>query len=584
MFLLPLLHLIVYIIVCTANSITPQQCILTNANPHHCDIHARKLDEYHRSTLHAAIFRGNIQLIKAILNQTPYSKQDEHIRGSTLLIAACEKERLRTLFTELAKTFLRFGKWPKPKHKPSTESSHHHASPLLYESLIQLSKTNQVWPIDSNEIRLVSDISNHVKKSVLELPKLLLKHGIQTNEIDRRGRTALFEAVESFSLPLVQLLLSHGSNASHVDLKGITPLKLAEYNGLKDIRELLIQYGAHSTIMQDKDKKDNDKELVSLSSATTTQIPSTIEEIVSMYGNRCDFNVLKQPSWKSFRTKYVFMQPRPALIRYGFRTTGRKKKKKKKKKWTLPKEWTRTSLIKSKLSKIFVMVGSLPYGQITAPTLYQTQLPLRRFLKKHMMKTDSFLKNKSIAHVITSMNDKLNDTNIETIDSIDNDKEEQEEQEEISHAYVFDPNFFKTSGSRSLLTSLRKRRVYADQDPLFQNSIAVTQLVIGPIGSGAPAHFHESSFSTQIKGDKLWAMWPPGESMYTNIPSRKWWKKLFNNDKNTFPPLLCVQKPGDVVFVPPSWSHFTLVLSKEGSYSVADSISGSVAGYLSPLK
>ena len=32
------------------------------------------------------------------------------------------------------------------------------------------------------------------------------------------------------------------------------------------------------------------------------------------------------------------------------------------------------------------------------------------------------------------MNDKLNDTNIETIDSIDNDKEEQEEQEEISHA------------------------------------------------------------------------------------------------------------------------------------------------------
>ena len=584
MLFLAFIILIVYIL-CTATSFqTPQQCILTNANPQHCDIHDRKLDEYHRSTLHAAIFRGNIQLIKAILNQTPYSKQDEHIRGSTLLIAACEKERLRTLFTELAKTFLRFGKWPKPKHKPSTASSHHHASPLLYESLIQLSKTNQVWPIDSNEIRLVSDISNHVKKSVLELPKLLLKHGIQTNEIDRRGRTALFEAVESFSLPLVQLLLSHGSNASHVDLKGITPLKLAEYNGLKDIRELLIRYGAHSTIMQDKDKKDNDKELVPLSSATTTQIPSTIEEIVSMYGNRCDFNVLKQPSWKSFRTKYVFMQPRPALIRYGFRTRKKKTLKKTKKKWTLPKEWTRTSLIKSKLSKIFVMVGSLPYGQITAPTLYQTQLPLRRFLKKHMMKTDSFLKNKSIAHVITSMNDKLNDTNIETIDSIDNDKEEQEEQEEISHAYVFDPNFFKTSGSRSLLTSLRKRRVYADQDPLFQNSIAVTQLVIGPIGSGAPAHFHESSFSTQIKGDKLWAMWPPGESMYTNIPSRKWWKKLFNNDKNTFPPLLCVQKPGDVVFVPPSWSHFTLVLSKEGSYSVADSISGSVAGYLSPLK
>jgi oxalate decarboxylase/phosphoglucose isomerase-like protein (cupin superfamily) len=46
--------------------------------------------------------------------------------------------------------------------------------------------------------------------------------------------------------------------------------------------------------------------------------------------------------------------------------------------------------------------------------------------------------------------------------------------------------------------------------------------------------------------------------------------------------MLCIQYPGETLYVPPTWAHFTMVLSDE-SYSFADSFSASVSGYLSQL-
>lgn len=89
-----------------------------------------------------------------------------------------------------------------------------------------------------------------------------------------------------------------------------------------------------------------------------------------------------------------------------------------------------------------------------------------------------------------------------------------------------------------------------------------------------------------VDGIKLWAMWPPYDSFYSNVPSRKFWKNIFNKTyytkHNRSEPMLCIQYPGETLYVPPTWAHFTMVLSDE-SYSFADSFSASVSGYLSQL-
>ena len=534
-----LLHILAFTSAQTHTATAPQQCILTSPDPHDCDINYQQLDEYGRSTLHAAIFRGSENIVRSILNSTTNLNSDQHVRGSTLLIAACEKERLRSLWAELAKTYLRFGKWIKPKHPPGRDSSHHHAAPLLHDALVQLSKLNQVLGnSDPHEIMLVSDIANHVKRVAIELPLLLLghPHGVDVNEIDNRGRSALFEAVESFSLPLVRLLLDHGANATIKDNRGLTPLVLARRNRLDDIASLLLQNGAIELPAAEKPST-----IVPSTIAAPSTIDDILEKLHGKHGSRCDFDVLIQPGWKSFRNKYLRDWPRPALIRHGFRTWKKKKKKKKKyKKWKVPRGWQRKQLIKSKLSKTFVLTGSLPYSQITAPLSYQAEVPLRRFLK-HNLGT-------------SRMN-----------------VEEEE-------ALVFDPNFFNTPNAKILLKPLRARRPYL-KDPAFEGAVSVTQLSIGGKGSGAPAHWHETSFSMQISGNKLWAVYPPGLSMYSNLKSREWWKQNLFREKTGA--LICICKPGDVIYVPAAWSHFTLNLNQ--SYSVADSISASVVGYLSPL-
>ena len=544
---------------------TPQQCILTHSSPQQCDIHSKVYDEFGRSTLHASIFRGAIDITRTLLQSEDVNIHDVHVRSSTLLIAACEKERIRSLFSELAKTFLRFGKWPKPKTGPDPQSSHHHVAPMMYEALLQLSKTNAAWHIPRHEIHLTTDIANHVQ-TILRLPELLLDSGCDVNGMDERGRTAIFEAVDSFSLPLVRLLLSRGANATHVAHNGMTPMQLSRMHGLVDISALLAEHSV------------NNNEPLSTTTTTTTAteqtpppipipIPTNSREIEQYMGTRCDFDTLEQPSWSTFLKKYIRDHPRPIVVRGGFRQQrGKKKKKKKKrKKWRVPSVWEKGVLMRSRLSKSFVMVGDLPYGDITAPDSYQVKLPLKRFLQHHL---------KNVSSIKMKMDD---DNQREEDDEVHDDDDD----DARSRAYLFDPNILKSPMARPLLASLQSRRTYLTRGT-FGSYVGLHQLSIGPHGSGAPVHFHEGSFSTLVSGDKLWAMWAPGVSFYSNVPSRNWWTRLFDNGTKIAKPLLCVQKKGEVIYVPPSWSHFTMVLSNE-SYSVADSFSSSVFGYLSPL-
>ncbi|RJE20700.1 Ankyrin repeat protein [Aspergillus sclerotialis] len=68
----------------------------------------------------------------------------------------------------------------------------------------------------------------------------LLDHGAYVDRRDRRGRTALFFAVEGGSLAAARTLLESGSDVSAVDNKGLTPVAVARD---AEAVKLLLEFG-----------------------------------------------------------------------------------------------------------------------------------------------------------------------------------------------------------------------------------------------------------------------------------------------------------------------------------------------------
>ena len=549
----------------------------------------------------SAVYRGSMHLTKHIIRhndiQLNRTSDLDHVQGTTLLIAACDKERARTLYAELAKGFLRWGQFPKPLASSFDPTiPQHHTNQMMYDALNQLTKNK--WSdtalLNTNEISMIHDMANVVDTAITELPTLLLDLGVDVNGRDHRNRTALFEAVQSFSLPLVELLLQRGSHPNTTDNSGTTPFSLARSLGLQDIEQMLVKYGAIDN-EDSKDSEDSEDSKDSEGSVFTTDrvpvLPLNIDDLLPLLGNtRCDIDRLVRPSWKVFQHKYVRDGARPALISRGFRYYKKKKKKKnnnkKNKKYTVPKRWKKASLMKSKLSREFVMVGELPYGEITAPDNYHEKIPLKRYLTKYLGSTSGSHQSVSDPSQLDGELDKIVIAVETQLQQQTGYKEEERDRTEgMATSIMFDPNVLKSSFGRLLLQPFAHVRdgYTGKRDPFFIDAVHTTQLVIGPQKSGAPVHFHEASFSTLVSGIKLWAIWLPGDAFYSNVPSRKWWRNLFNatyfasengagdagGKRNR--PMLCVQHPGETIFVPPSFSHFTVVLSEE-SYSFADSV------------
>ncbi|XP_051785722.1 ankycorbin isoform X3 [Erpetoichthys calabaricus] len=83
------------------------------------------------------------------------------------------------------------------------------------------------------------------KNSHLECVKKLLKQGKCSVEgVDNIGRTALYYAAASGSLPIVQLLCENRSPVNVKDAEGCTPLLLSVHNSHLDVCKFLIDHGA----------------------------------------------------------------------------------------------------------------------------------------------------------------------------------------------------------------------------------------------------------------------------------------------------------------------------------------------------
>lgn len=98
------------------------------------------------------------------------------------------------------------------------------------------------------------------------------------------------------------------------------------------------------------------------------------------------------------------------------------------------------------------------------------------------------------------------------------------------------------------------------------------QLAIGGAGTGAPAHYHKAAVNSLIYGQKRWWLWPPAHAQYSAMPVGEWvaagGPEAATGEGR--PPLSCVQRAGDVLYLPDFWGH--AVLNQKPSVAVATEI------------
>lgn len=75
----------------------------------------------------------------------------------------------------------------------------------------------------------------------MDLVVFLLRHGVNPNGVDRRGRSPLFYAA---SRRMVRVLMEAGARHQHTDAAGHQPLQAAAKRGRKDVASELLRAGA----------------------------------------------------------------------------------------------------------------------------------------------------------------------------------------------------------------------------------------------------------------------------------------------------------------------------------------------------
>jgi hypothetical protein len=97
-------------------------------------------------------------------------------------------------------------------------------------------------------------------------------------------------------------------------------------------------------------------------------------------------------------------------------------------------------------------------------------------------------------------------------------------------------------------------------------------LLVGPARSGSTFHKdpnYTSAWNGLISGLKKWVMYPPdkvppgvfpsgdGFQVTTSISATEWFVNFYKETKKkgAYKPMECLQRPGDLVFIPHAWWH-----------------------------
>jgi ankyrin repeat protein len=97
-----------------------------------------------------------------------------------------------------------------------------------------------------------------LEKAILQgdlvLAKSLIESGCNVNEIDKNGRTIIYDAIVKGDYEIVQLLCKANTNVNVKDIEERTPLHFTAIHNKLEIAKLLIEYGA---IIDAQDKFGN---------------------------------------------------------------------------------------------------------------------------------------------------------------------------------------------------------------------------------------------------------------------------------------------------------------------------------------
>jgi len=94
--------------------------------------------------------------------------------------------------------------------------------------------------------------------------------------------------------------------------------------------------------------------------------------------------------------------------------------------------------------------------------------------------------------------------------------------------------------------------------PLASSMLPVlTEFNLGPPRAGANLHFHGMVFAGLVHGRKRWALLPPAKAYFSLLPGPDW---LDSSDAALPWVRHCVQRAGDIMFVPRNWGHATVNL------------------------
>ena len=181
------------------------------------------------TALHAAVLRSEVALADALLDHgaevnaivergTPgrrfsadFSIRHQAVGGNAFWLAA--------RYGELAIARLLAERGADPHVSPANRMSSLQAA-MGVSQIAQENRRNQV---DAPEIDRAD-----MERLTLALARVVLDLGVDLNQADDRGNTALHDAVRTGFASVVELLAAHGANLGAMNDRGQTPLTLAE--------------------------------------------------------------------------------------------------------------------------------------------------------------------------------------------------------------------------------------------------------------------------------------------------------------------------------------------------------------------
>ena len=218
-----------------------------------------------------------------------------------------------------------------------------------------------------------------------------------------------------------------------------------------------------------------------------------------------------------FWNKYVFRK-RPLLIQSGS------------KKWKAFKKWNLNYLDRHIPKNALSKVGNIPYA-------IEYGIASRKI---------SSLRSLMIQKVAT-----------------DGDKSEIEIKSNGKNAITSPPDYVFDASVLSKSSRLMKDIVQIPQfarspknvSSILELFVSNSQLYVGAKGSGAPFHFHSDAVNANFRGStKKYYLLPPNFGFYSTIPAKEFMSSTLYLEG--LPQLrICQQKPGDILFIPSTWSH-----------------------------